>query len=72
MLTKGQRMRTPYGPATIVGFERFGPDGKSLELATEDTNSESRVCVELDQENAWANGEWGNKPYIYRSELVNL
>lgn len=72
MLTKGQRVRTPYGAASIVGFERFGPDGRSQELAEEDTNPESRICVELDSESAWANGAWGNQPYLYRSEVVNL
>lgn len=70
MLTKGQRMRTPYGPATIEGFERFdGDTGRSLPMSDDDTGG--RCIMKLDDELAWNNGMNGN-PYISRNEMVNL
>lgn len=73
MLSKGQRVQTQMGPATIVGFERFDAStGRSLELGTEDTDSNARVCVQLDDAKQWAGGVAGDKPYIRRKELVVL
>ena len=70
MLTKGQRMRTPYGPGTIVSFEQFdGHTGRSLEPSELDTGG--RCIMKLDDESAWNNGEHGN-PYISRNEMVNV
>lgn len=70
MLTKGQRMRTPYGPATIVGFEQFdGDTGRSKPMSDDDTGG--RCIMKLDDEKNWLNGELGN-PFISRTEMVNL
>ena len=61
-----------YGPGTIVGFECFGSDGKSLEPALESApGSNSRVIVQLDNPEAWpCRTLAGPHPYMYRHKLM--
>lgn len=63
---------TPLGPATIVGFEQFTPQGKQAPNADLDPEDTSRVCVFLDQPDNWLFSKEGSLPYIVRNQLSHL
>lgn len=72
-MEKGQRVRTPLGPATILGFETFNLDGMKSTVIDTDLYPDSRVLVQLDEPKKymWWKTTQPN-PYMYRSELFTL
>lgn len=73
-LQKGQRVQTPLGAGTVVGFERFTPGGFSAPLSdTDNEGSTSRVVVQLDRPENWLGTSPEHPdPYMYRSQLSEL
>lgn len=70
LLTVGQRVKTKFGMATVVGFEHFNPDGRTSYLVTEDVQySNSRVRCKLDEPWNWSLSSTGGDPYFMRSDL---
>ncbi len=73
ILKPGDRCFTKYGPATVVGFECFSPDGRSSYLVYEDVEgSSSRVRCKLDKPENWSLSESGGDPYFWCSDLQQL
>lgn len=73
MLTKGQRVQTPLGAGTVLGFERFTLNGFSAPNSDTDIEgSTSRVVVQLDHPENWACHPLCPHPYMLRSELTEL
>lgn len=65
-----QRVLTPLGLGTVVGFERFSPQGGSIEPSVVDVpNSSARVIVKLDHASRWVGGtsEFPH-PYCFRKD----
>lgn len=56
-----------YGPGTVLGFECFDHQGKSMEPdTTDDPGSTSRVIVQLDNPEAWpCHNPTGLNPHPY-------
>ena len=70
ILKPGDRFKTKYGPATVIGFERFTSDGKSSFLSVTDVEgSNSRVRCRLDIPENWSLHATGGDPYFMRSDL---
>lgn len=68
-LIVGQRVQTPLGLATILGFEEFDSKGSSKPLRVE-YDSGGRVCCKLDEPDNWFGSKQGMDPYIFRSQLA--
>lgn len=68
MLTKGQRVNTPYGTARVVGFEQFCTrTGIAMELANEDIRgSQDRIVVDLEQPSLFAGK---GTPFMARKDV---
>lgn len=64
LYTVGQRVLTPYGEGTVLGFEAFGDDGMSIDHCQVD-NGVSRIVVQLDRPEDFAGGVYGN-PFFTR------
>ena len=67
IFTTDQRVNTPRGKATIIGFEAFDTKGKSLAIQPVDCGG--RVVVRLDQPENWKATELTPNPYMGRREL---
>jgi hypothetical protein len=68
---KGQRVQTPLGPGTILGFESFNARGFSNPLSDSDTGG--RAQVQLDTPGNWlAATEAQPHPYMFRSQLQEI
>lgn len=70
MYTKGQRVHTPHGPGTVLGFERFGSDGHTAPMSETDVEGSScRVIVQLDEPGNWRGSAKGHPPHYFRCEI---
>jgi len=65
------RVKTPHGPGTVIGFECFTEEGKYAGTTRVPSNPSSRVVVELDQPENWA-GHAHGYPHYWRSELKKV
>lgn len=73
LLHHQQRVQTPLGPGTVLGFERFTPAGTSAPLSLTDVEgSTSRVAVQLDDPTRWACHKLSIDPYFFRCDLQPL
>ena len=70
--TKGQRVKTKFGPATVVGFETFNARGFSNPLADVDPEDGCRVVVQLDNPKEWISTMQTPHPYMFRREIKPL
>ena len=75
-LTKGQRVMTPLGAATVLGFEQFGSgiqgDRNYVPSSIIDTDNSGRVAVTLDEPDNWLFSKKGAIPYIFRSQIQDI
>ncbi len=67
-----QRVQTPLGPGTILGFENFNSKGSSNPDMDTDPNNGFRVHVRLDEPKNWLAPPGQPDPYMNRSELQEL
>ncbi|MCY1291171.1 hypothetical protein D9M69_451990 [compost metagenome] len=72
---KGQRVVTPLGLGTVVGFEVF-PDGKAAEVVDVDAGDgyyPCRVVVALDDPEAWiGRTDEFPHPFFFRKEVEHV
>lgn len=67
----GQRVQTPLGFATVLGFESFYDQGRRASLVS--TENGGRVLCRLDDPNMWHGAtELHPDPYMFRSDLSEL
>lgn len=75
-LIVGQRVQTPLGLATILGFERFGKglpgDWNYVPSDLVNYDNGGRVAVTLDEPDRWLFSKQGAIPYIFRSQLAGV
>lgn len=72
---KDQRVMTPLGPGTVIGFEGFINNGMNgVVYDTEAGIPTCRVVVRLDDPSAWLfhKPEDPKDPYMFRSDLTEL
>ena len=67
---KGQRVQTPLGAATIIGFEHFDHGNESKPIS--DTDTGGRAIVRLDKPENWKPTVLTPNPYMFRSQLGEL
>lgn len=72
MITKGQRVQTPLGVGTVLGFETFTANGMKAYLSDTDQENNSRVAIQLDRPENWAGYPQHNPPYFIRSEISEI
>lgn len=66
----GQRVHTPKGDATVVGFESFTPKGACNPITAFDYGN--RVIVRLDHPENWKPTLLTPDPYMFRSDLKEI
>ena len=75
-LAVGMRLETPLGPATILGFERFGRglpgDRDYVQQGMVAEDNRGRVAVKLDNPDNWLGSKRGLIPYMFRSQCGTL
>lgn len=64
---KNQRVMTPMGPATVLGFEAFTPEGSTDTPSDFDTGR--RIIVALDDPEKWVFSSQGLNPHMFRHEV---
>lgn len=69
MIIKGSKVTTKFGTGTVLGFELFGPNGKSLPFSDTPQTEGSRIVVQLDHPENWIMSEPGVHPYFPRKEV---
>lgn len=63
----GQRVQTPLGLGTILGFEHFKNGYEALPISP--TNTGGRAIVQLDNPENWACTKLTPNSYMFRSQL---
>ena len=75
-LRVSQRIMTPLGAATIIGFEEFGigiqGDHNYVPSCLVFIDNGGRVCAMLDEPDNWLFSKKGATPYFFRSQCGEL
>jgi hypothetical protein len=70
MFYKDQKVQTPHGKGSIVGFEKFNTKGFSDHHS--DTDIGGRIIVKLEQPHTWKPTAMTPDPYYFRREVEAL